>query len=76
MDEYVMACITHTDVIYRCPDCGQVVTMHRAKSRYSQAYMVHNLVMALRDRNKRKDADNYTAVANEWGRWLERKYGD
>ena len=48
---------------------------HPVESQHSQAYMVHNLAMALRDRRKMKDPENFTAVATEYGRWLERKNG-
>ena len=47
--------------------------MHPIKSVYSQAYMVHNLAMALRDKRKMKDGESYTAKATEFGRWLEVK---
>jgi hypothetical protein len=47
--------------------------MHPVESPYSQAYMVHNLVMALRDKRKMKDGENYIARATEFGRWLEVK---
>jgi hypothetical protein len=47
--------------------------MHPVKPAYSQAYMMHNLAMALRDKRKMKDGENYTAKATEYARWLEVK---
>ena len=68
-----MACLTHTDLLYRCPWCGECVIMHPVEMPHKQAVMGHNLMMALRDRRKLKDGENYTARANEYARWLEVK---
>ena len=68
-----MACLTHTDILYRCGGCGEGVILRPIESPCSQDVMIHNLAMALRDRRKRKDEGKYVAVANEYARWLEVK---